>query len=86
VSRPVAAARRAAARVAAVVAATVLASASACGTERDMSDRMEMPDSMPVVEAMHDEAMRDSMLDVMPGGEMARGDSAASMRLLEKKR
>jgi len=72
----------------AAAAACVAASgaAGACRSERDMPDRMEMPDSMPVVNAMHDEAMRDSMLDVMPGGEMARGDSAASMRLLEHKR
>lgn len=67
-------------------AGAVVAAAAGCHTERDMPERMEMPDSMPVVEAMHDEAMRDSMLDVMPGGEMARGDSAASMRLLDGKR
>jgi hypothetical protein len=35
---------------------------------------------------MHDEVVRDSMLDVMPGGEMARGDSAAAMELLHRKR
>lgn len=58
----------------------------ACGRERDMSEQMDMADTMPVVRAMHDEAARDSMLDIMPGGEMARGDSAAAMRLLEKKR
>ncbi|MEJ2187015.1 MAG: hypothetical protein P8Z36_13940 [Gemmatimonadota bacterium] len=56
-----------------------------CGRERDMPERLEMPDTMPVVRAMHDEAMRDSMMDVMPGGEMARGDSAASMKLLKDK-
>jgi hypothetical protein len=66
--------------------AAALVTVCGCHRERDMPDRMEMPDSMPVVGAMHDAAMRDSMLDVMPGGEMARGDSAASMRLLENKR
>ena len=67
-------------------AGALLGVAVGCRTEQDMPERMEMPDSMPVVDAMHDEAMRDSMLDVMPGGEMARGDSAASMRLLDDKR
>ncbi len=58
---------------------------AACGRERDMPDHVEMPDTMPVVRAMHDPAARDSMLDTMPGGEMARGDSAAAMRLLKRK-
>ena len=35
---------------------------------------------------MQDPAARDAMLDTMPGGEMARGDSAAEMRLLDSKR
>lgn len=50
-----------------------------------MADRVEMPDSMPVMRAMEDAEVRDSMLDTMPGGEMARGDSAAEMRLLKEK-
>jgi hypothetical protein len=54
-------------------------------TERDMAERAELPDTMPVVRAMHDDHARDRMLDTMPGGEMARGDSSASMRLLKKK-
>ena len=66
--------------------ASTLAIAAACGRERDMADEMEMPDSMPVMRAIQDEAIRDSMLDVMPGGEMARGDSAAAMKLLREKR
>jgi hypothetical protein len=78
--------RRLSGWAAAAAGVAVLAAAGACRTERDMPDRMDMPDSMPVLDAMHDEAVRDSMLDVMPGGEMARGDSAASMRLLEHKR
>jgi hypothetical protein len=58
----------------------------ACGRQRDMGERVEMADSMPVMRAMEDAGARDSMLDTMPGGEMVRGDSAAEMRLLEKKR
>jgi hypothetical protein len=50
-----------------------------------MPERTEMPDSRPVVRAMHQPAARDSMLDTLPGGEMARGDSAAAMKLLKKK-
>lgn len=56
-----------------------------CGQERDMPERAEMPDSMPLMRAMHQPDVRDSMLDTIPGGEMARGDSAAAMRLLKKK-
>lgn len=59
--------------------------AAACGREQDMPDRMELPDTMPVARAMHDAVARDSMLDTLPGGEMARGDSAASMQLLKRK-
>ncbi len=58
---------------------------AACRRERDMPEHVEMPDTMPVIRAMHDAAARDSMLDTMPGGEMARGDSAAAMRLLKRK-
>jgi hypothetical protein len=57
-----------------------------CGGERDMPERLEMPDTMSVVRAIDDAAVRDSLLDIMPGGEMARGDSAAAMELLERKR
>ena len=60
--------------------------AVACGRDRDMPETMEMPDSMPVMRALDDARARDSMLDTMPGGEMARGDSAAAVRLLEQKR
>jgi hypothetical protein len=34
---------------------------------------------------MREPTASDSMLDTIPGGEMARGDSAASMRLLKRK-
>lgn len=57
-----------------------------CGRERDMPERVEMPDTMPIMRAMEDPAARDSLLDTMPGGEMVRGDSAAAMRLLDEKR
>lgn len=60
--------------------------AGACERERDMPERLEMPDTMDVMRAMEDETVRDSLMDVMPGGEMARGDSAAVMELLERKR
>lgn len=66
--------------------ALVVPATTSCGRERDMAEDMEMPDSMPVVRAMHDRDMRDSLLDVMPGGEMVRGDSAAAMKLLDEKR
>jgi len=59
---------------------------AACETESDMPERLEMPDTMDVMRAMEDETVRDSLMDVMPGGEMARGDSAAGMELLERKR
>ena len=58
---------------------------SSCRRERDMPERSEMPDSMPVVRAMSEPGVRDSMLDVLPGGEMARGDSAAATKWLKKK-
>jgi hypothetical protein len=60
--------------------------AVACSVERDMPERLEMPDTMSVIRAIEDEAVRDSLMDVMPGGEMARGDSAAAMELLERTR
>lgn len=58
---------------------------AACGEEREMAPSVEMVDSMPVMRAMEDAEARDSMLDTMPGGEMARGDSLAEMKLLKKK-
>ena len=57
-----------------------------CGREGDMPEQVEMPDTMQVMRAMQDPTARDAMLDTMPGGEMARGDSAAEMRLLDSKR
>jgi hypothetical protein len=64
----------------------LLAVPAACDPdERDMPERMEMPDTMAVMRAMDDEEAMDSLMDVMPGGEMARGDSAAAMELLKMK-
>ena len=68
-----------------ILALAALVAAAGCGRERDMPERAEMRDSMPVMRAMQSRMAADSMLDSMPGGEMARGDSAAAMRLLKKK-
>ena len=65
--------------------ALLAAAGIGCRRERDMPEKSEMPDSMPVVRAMHRPSARDSMLDVMPGGEMARGDSTAAMKWLKNK-
>ena len=65
--------------------ALVLVAALGCGRTRDMPEKVEMRDSMPVIRAMKDMKVADSMLDTIPGGKMARGDSAASMKLLKKK-
>lgn len=56
-----------------------------CRKQRDMPERVEMPDTMTIMRAMQEAGARDSMLDTIPGGEMARGDSAASMQLLKDK-
>jgi len=55
---------------------------AACSTEQDMPETVDMQDSMPLVRAIDDMSAADSMLDTLPGGEMARGDSAAARRLL----
>ena len=57
----------------------------ACGHTRDMPERVEMNDSSQIRRAMQNAKAADSMLDTMPGGKMARGDSAATMQLLKKK-
>ena len=59
---------------------------AACNRERPAADRMEMTDTMLLERALRDAAARDSMLDTMPGGEMVRGDSAATMELLQRKK
>lgn len=62
-----------------------LAVVPGCRKDREMAEQLEMPDSTEIMEALTNRAMQDSMLDVMPGGEMARGDSAAAERLLREK-
>lgn len=56
-----------------------------CRRDREMADRVEMPDTTTLMRAMESEAARDAMLDTLPGGEMARGDSAMEMELLKDK-
>lgn len=68
----------------ALVAASILA-VHGCGRDREMAESVEMPDTMEVRRALDDPEARDVLLDTMPGGEMARGDSAAERRLLEDK-
>jgi hypothetical protein len=63
----------------------VVAVLAGCERERDMPERVELPDSAEVMRAITDMAAMDSMLDTIPGGEMARGDSAAAADLLKKK-
>lgn len=77
--------RRVRYRVVGLAIVGVAASATSCGSERDMPDSVEMPDSMEVRRALEDPAAGDAMLDTMPGGEMARGDTAAARRLLRDK-
>jgi hypothetical protein len=64
---------------------TLLASAAAlaCGQDRPMADVVEMPHADSTM--LGDGAKVDSMLDTMPGGEMARGNDSAAMRLMRKK-
>ena len=57
--------------------------ALACGRDRPMADVVEMPRADTAMLA--DRAKMDSMLDTMPGGEMARGNDSAAMKLLKKK-
>ncbi len=68
------------------LALAAAALAVGCRMERDMPDADDAPDSMAVVRALSSGSVRDSLMDVMPGGEMVRGDSAATRRLLERKR
>ena len=59
------------------------AAALACGRDRPMADVVEMPHADSTM--LTDHAKVDSMLDTMPGGEMARGNDSAAMKLLKKK-
>ena len=60
-----------------------LALLAACGKNRPMADKAEMPAADST--AMMTPARMDSMLDTMAGGEMVRGNDSATMRLLKKK-
>jgi hypothetical protein len=55
----------------------------ACRENRPMADQVEMPTMDSMVAA--DPIKVDSMLDTMPGGEMARGNDSAALGLLKKK-
>ncbi len=48
-----------------------------------MADTVEMPHADTMV--MHEPMKLDSMLDTMPGGEMARGNDSAVKTLIRKK-
>jgi len=56
--------------------------ALACEKNRPMTDREEAP---PADSALMHPMKADSMLDTMPGGEMARGNDSAARRLIKKK-
>jgi hypothetical protein len=54
----------------------------ACRQNRNMSDRATVTDTTAIKNPMK----ADSMLDTMPGGEMAKGNDSATMHLLKKKK
>ena len=56
--------------------------AAGCQKNRPMADREEHP---PADSALMNPMKADSMLDTMPGGEMARGNDSAAMRMIRKK-
>lgn len=58
---------------------------AACEPQEEMAESLDMPDTMAVQRALEEPRRRDALLDTMPGGEMAIGDSAAEMELLEDK-
>ena len=70
---------------AAVMAVSWTVAVASCAPDREMAEQVEMPDTMEVKRALESPGARDSMLDTLPGGEMARGDSVASERLLQDK-
>ena len=58
--------------------------ALACRENRNTADQTVMP---PADSTMIKNPMKvDSMLDTMPGGEMARGNDSATMQLMKKKK
>lgn len=67
------------------IALLMMSSLTGCRRDKDMAEHVEMPDTTPLMRAIENDAARDSMLDTLPGGEMARGDSAMEMMLLKDK-
>jgi hypothetical protein len=55
----------------------------ACRHNRDMSDRATAAADTASLKNLR---KVDSMLDTMPGGEMARGNDSATMHLMKKKK
>lgn len=62
-----------------------LAALSGCERQAEMAESVDIADTMAVHGAMEEPARRKALLDTMPGGEMAIGDSTAEMELLEEK-
>ena len=63
----------------------LLTAFAACERDRDMAPSADMPDTSVLRDALREPAARDALMDTMPGGEMARGDSLAESELLEEK-
>lgn len=69
-----------------VTAAIVaLVAFSGCERQEEMAESVEMSDTTAVHRALEEAGPRGALLDTMPGGEMAIGDSAAEMELLRDK-
>jgi hypothetical protein len=66
----------------------VVSAALACRENRNMADRAVMPPPSAASDStmIKNPMKADSMLDTMPGGEMARGNDSATMHLLKKKK
>lgn len=62
-----------------------LGALAGCQPQDDMAESMDMPDTTAVRRALEEPARRDALLDTMPGGEMAIGDSVAEVELLKDK-
>jgi hypothetical protein len=65
--------------------AVALLAGLSCTRQQPVREHADLSDTAALRRAMEDARARDSMLDTIPGGEMARGDSAAELRLLRKK-
>jgi hypothetical protein len=58
---------------------------ASCERQEEMAESLDLPDTVTIRQALHEDAPRDALLDTMPGGEMAIGDSAMEMELLKEK-